>query len=171
MRHRRRLQRWNLIYTTCRDTTHSHVTGIAVRYYVLPLHAAITCTRTSPRVHAYLVPYRALAAEVYESFVRELAEKGAEGARGTDDAANASGRPQGGGKPRVKIATGDHRDPFYPEDTDILVSTFERFSALLASPDLRLGRVVVDEIHLLADESRGPALESLRPPPSGWRLT
>ncbi len=104
--------------------------------------------RGEPGVHAYLVPYRALAAEIYESFMRELAE----GSRGNAETERRA---------RVKIATGDHRDPFYPEDTDILVSTFERFSALLASPGLRLGRIVVDEVHLIADESRGPTLECL----------
>ena len=38
----------------------------------------------------------------------------------------------------------------------MLVATFERLSAFLASPDLRLGRVVIDEVHVLSDESRGP---------------
>lgn len=94
-----------------------------------------------PGVHAYLVPYRALAGEMYESLRRELADKGIAG--------------------RVKIATGDHRDPIYPAETDVLVATFERFSALISSPDLHVARVVLDEVHLLADESRGPALESL----------
>ena len=150
--------------------------------------------RGEPGVHVYLVPYRALAAEIYESFVRELAvENGCEesvadgdagtrsssedrggaedrGALGVHSSARAQAEERGHSAarldlprlaPRVKIATGDHRDPFYPADTDILVATFERFSALLASPDLRLGRVVIDEVHLLADESRGPTLETL----------
>ncbi|MEW6105766.1 MAG: UvrD-helicase domain-containing protein [Bacillota bacterium] len=186
--------------------------------------------RGDPGVHVYLVPYRALAAEIYESFVRELAvehgceesvadgdagtrgsfgdrgssedrgrseERGSSGDRsGSEDRGTSGDRsnPEDRGSaedrgalgvhssaraqaeerghsaarldlprlaPRVKIATGDHRDPFYPADTDILVATFERFSALLASPDLRLGRVVIDEVHLLADESRGPTLETL----------
>ncbi|MDI6639057.1 MAG: hypothetical protein QME82_09170, partial [Bacillota bacterium] len=180
--------------------------------------------RGEPGVHVYLVPYRALAAEIYESFVRELAvehgceESVADGDAGTRGSSEDRGRsgdrgssgdrsgsedrgtsgdrssPEDRGSaedrgalgvhssaraqaeerghsaarldlprlaPRVKIATGDHRDPFYPADTDILVATFERFSALLASPDLRLGRIVIDEVHLLADESRGPTLETL----------
>ena len=174
--------------------------------------------RGEPGVHVYLVPYRALAAEIYESFVRELAvEHGCEesvadgdagtrgsfgdrgssadrsgsedrgtsgdrsnpedrgsaedrGALGVHSSARAQAEERGHSAarldlprlaPRVKIATGDHRDPFYPADTDILVATFERFSALLASPDLRLGRIVIDEVHLLADESRGPTLETL----------
>ena len=136
--------------------------------------------RAEPGVHVYLVPYRALAAEIYESFVRELAadRSGATVSAGVTGAHTGTGAAAANGAainvapapapasasvpvPRVKIATGDHRDPFYPADTDILVATFERFSALLASPDLRLGRVVIDEVHLLADESRGPTLETL----------
>lgn len=105
--------------------------------------------RKEPGVHAYLVPYRALAAEMYDSFIRETEQKDI--------------------RCRVKISTGDHKDPFYPGDTDILVATFETFSALLSSPDLRVGRVVVDEIHLLADESRGPALEGLLVRLKTWR--
>ena len=92
-------------------------------------------------VHAYLVPYRAFAQEVYESFIHELQEEGLTA--------------------RLKISTGDHRDPVYPEDTDILVSTFERFSSILSQADFQVGRVVLDEVHLLADEGRGPNLEGL----------
>lgn len=92
-------------------------------------------------VHAYLVPYRALAQEMYESFKRELQSEGLVA--------------------KLKISTGDNWDPVYPEETDILVSTFERFSSILSQADLQVGRVVLDEIHLLADEGRGPNLESL----------
>lgn len=40
----------------------------------------------------------------------------------------------------------------------MLVATFERLSALLASPDLHLGRIVIviDAVDLLSEESRGP---------------
>jgi replicative superfamily II helicase len=92
-------------------------------------------------VNAYLVPYRALAAEMYDSFLRELQEEGI-GAT-------------------VRLATGDHTDPIHPEETDILVATYERFSSLLRLPQLVLGRVVIDEVHLVADETRGPTLEGL----------
>jgi superfamily II DNA/RNA helicase len=92
-------------------------------------------------VHVYLVPYRALASEMYDSFGCELSE------------ANIAAR--------VRVSTGDSTDPFHPEDTDILVATYERFAALLRSPDLNIGRVVVDEIHLIADATRGVVVEGL----------
>jgi helicase len=97
--------------------------------------------RRETGVHVYLVPYRALAGEMYDSFVRELAETGVQAT--------------------VRVATGDHTDPIYPQETNILVATYERFAALLRLPDLTLGRVVVDEIHMVADETRGPVLEGL----------
>jgi helicase len=92
-------------------------------------------------VNVYLVPYRALASEMYDSFLRELAKAGIQAT--------------------VRLSTGDHTDPIHPEETDILVATYERFAALLRLPDLTLGRVVVDEVHLVADETRGPVLEGL----------
>lgn len=97
--------------------------------------------RSEGGVNVYLVPYRALAAEMYESFTKEMRDAGIEAT--------------------VRIATGDHTDPIHPEETDVLVATYERFAPMLRLPDLHLGRVVVDEIHLVADETRGPTLEGL----------
>jgi len=97
--------------------------------------------RREQGVHTYLVPYRALATEMYDSFMREL----------DSDHVGA----------RVRVATGDHTDPIYPQETDILIATYERFAALLRLPDLRMGRVVVDEVHLIADQTRGPVVEGL----------
>jgi len=98
-------------------------------------------TRRETGVHVYLVPYRALASEMYDSFRSELAAAGV-GAR-------------------VRVATGDHTDPIYPQETDLLIATYERFAALLRLPDLQIGRVVVDEVHLIADQTRGPVVEGL----------
>jgi replicative superfamily II helicase len=92
-------------------------------------------------VHVYLVPYRALASEMYDSFQQEC----------ESDKLGAT----------VKIATGDHTDPIYPQETDILIATYERFAALMRMPDMHVGRVVVDEIHLIADETRGSVVEGL----------
>ncbi len=94
-----------------------------------------------PGVHIYLVPYRALASEMYDSFCRELNEVNVEA--------------------RVRIATGDNTDPIHPEDTDILIATYERFAALLRAPNLNIGRVIIDEIHLIADPTRGVVVEGL----------
>jgi helicase len=95
--------------------------------------------RGVPGTHSYLVPFRALAEEVFER-IRTLFE------------------PDGA---RVRIATGDHRDPVRPDATDVLVATYESFSGLLRSEEFQPGFVVADELHLVADETRGAAAEAL----------
>lgn len=97
--------------------------------------------RREPELHAYLVPYRSLAAEIADALRRELE---CEGLTAT-----------------LKVATGDHNDPFHPEETDILVATYERFAGLMTTASSRLGRLIVDEVHFIADETRGPTLETL----------
>ena len=92
-------------------------------------------------VHVYLVPYSTLAEAARYSLDQELAKKGLSA--------------------RLKIATGDRLDSCRPEDADILVCTFERFRSILRNPNLILGRVVIDDIHLLADRTKGPLLEEL----------
>jgi len=94
-----------------------------------------------PGVHVYLVPYRALASEMYDSFGRELRAIGVDAV--------------------VRVATGDNADPIYPQQTNILVATYERFAGILRLPDFRVGRVIVDEVHLIADQTRGPVVEGL----------
>jgi len=95
--------------------------------------------RCDPGTHAYLVPYRALAEEVFDTFRELLA--------GTDA--------------RVRISTGDHRDPVRPDDADLIVATYESFAALLHAGPFEVGTVVADEVHLVGDETRGPAVEGL----------
>jgi replicative superfamily II helicase len=90
-------------------------------------------------VHAYLVPFRALAREVFESFVEDLA----------------------GTNARVRIVTGDHRDPVRPEEADLVVATYESFIGLLARANFQPCLIVADEIHLIADDHRGPAVEGM----------
>lgn len=90
-------------------------------------------------IHAYLVPYRALAAEVYDSFL-ELLE---------------------GSNARVRIVTGDHKDPIRPDEADLVVATYESFAGLVQRASFRSGIVVADEIHLIADDERGPGVEGL----------
>lgn len=90
---------------------------------------------------AYLVPYRALAWELYEVMHEELV------------AADPS--------LRVRIATGDATDPVDPSGADVIVGTYESFAALHATKAVDPAVLVVDEIHMLADESRGPPLEML----------
>ncbi|HWP63704.1 MAG TPA: DEAD/DEAH box helicase [Candidatus Binatia bacterium] len=96
-------------------------------------------SRGDPGTHAYLVPYRALAEEVFDAFHDLLA----------------------GTEARLRIATGDYRDPLRPESADLVVATYESFAVLLRSGTFRVGTVVADEVHLVGDESRGPAVEGL----------
>ena len=91
------------------------------------------------RPHAYLVPYRALAAEIYDSFLSLVA----------------------GTSARVRLLTGDHRDPLNPEQADLVVATYESFAGLLRATGIRPGLVVADEVHLVADTERGPLVEAL----------
>jgi helicase len=96
-------------------------------------------SRPERATHVYLVPFRALASEIFESFKDSL----------------------GGTGKRVRISTGDHRDPLIPEEADLLIATYESFASLMRRISFRLGIVVADEIHLLADEERGPGVEGL----------
>lgn len=95
--------------------------------------------RREAGTHAYLVPFRALADEVYDSFLDLLS--------GTDA--------------RVRIATGDHRDPIRPDEADLVVATYESFAGLIRRAEFRPGVVVADEVHLVADDDRGPVVEGL----------
>lgn len=89
--------------------------------------------------HAYLVPFRALASEVYDSFFDILSDTDA----------------------RLRIATGDYRDPIRPDDADLVVATYESFAGLVRRAEFRPGVIVADEVHLLADDDRGPVVEGL----------
>lgn len=90
-------------------------------------------------LHAYLVPFRALAAEIHDGFAAALNGTGA----------------------RIRLLTGDHRDPLRPDQADLVVATYESFAGLMRSYPLRAGLVVADEVHLVADPERGPVVEGL----------
>lgn len=87
----------------------------------------------------YIVPLRALASEKYRQFKKDY--------------------------PNLKIGlssgeldTQDH----YLAEADVIISTSEKFDSLLrhkAEWIRKLKTVVIDEIHLLNDSSRGPTLE------------
>jgi helicase len=72
--------------------------------------------------------------------------------------------------PRVIISTGDYRiedetmSSLPPDTGEIVVATPERFDAILRNPATqpwvdKIGALVVDEAHLIADSRRGPVLE------------
>lgn len=91
----------------------------------------------------FLVPLKAIAEEKYRRFAESYAELGL----------------------RVAIATRDHpeSDPRMERgDFDIAVMVYEKFNALLLKNfDIlaQVGTVVVDELQMLEDRTRGPHLE------------
>lgn len=103
------------------------------------IHRALRGSSQAGRLNAYLVPYRALATEVYENFLSTLA----------------------GTATRVRLLTGDHRDPLRPDQADLVVATYESYAGLMRTYAIDAGLVVADEVHLVADEERGPLVEGL----------
>lgn len=94
-------------------------------------------------VNTYLVPYRALAREVFTTVLE----------RGRAERPDAV----------IKMATGDYSDPELDlNKTDVLVATYEKCDSLLRDePEFQPYVVVADEIHHLGDESRGARIEGL----------
>ncbi|MCD6301439.1 MAG: DEAD/DEAH box helicase, partial [Staphylothermus sp.] len=94
------------------------------------------------KIGLYLVPLRALASEKYHDFKR-LEKLGF----------------------KIGISTGDYESPAeYLGRYDIIIATYERFDSLLRlKPSWlkRIGTVVIDELHMIGDEERGPILEMI----------
>ncbi len=90
----------------------------------------------------YIVPLRSLAIEKYEEMSR-LRELGM----------------------RVRLSIGNYDDaPDFIKYYDVIIMTSEKADSLLHhDPDMLqdIGLMVVDEIHLMGDESRGPTLETI----------
>jgi len=106
--------------------------------------AAVKAARENTKVF-YLVPQKALADEKFQEFRQRYGKAGI----------------------KVVVSSRDHRE--YDEDIErrdfqIAVVVFEKMQALLVSkPQLMeaVGLVVVDELQLITDETRGPTLELL----------
>lgn len=92
-------------------------------------------------ISIYVVPLRALASEKYKDFQKKYPEF------------------------KIALTSGDmDSDDRYLEAYDIIITTSEKLDSLMRhhSPWLnRLDVVIIDEIHLLNDASRGPTLEIL----------
>jgi helicase len=74
-------------------------------------------------------------------------------------------------KIKIRITTGDYQltDDFFdspvPEDGDIILCTPERLEAVLRNSEnhawaKKISNLVIDEIHLIGDQQRGPTLET-----------
>jgi len=91
----------------------------------------------------YTTPLKALATEKYEDLIDHFRGLGA----------------------KIGISTGDYDSP--SEDLkryDVLVTTYERLDAIMRQRPSWLrdvGAVVVDEIHVLGDDERGPVIEMI----------
>lgn len=103
----------------------------------------------------YVTPLKAIAEEKRKEF-ETTAEKVKE----------CSGQ-----RVRVRITTGDYQltDDFLhsppPRVGDVILCTPERLEIILRNPDYhpwvsQIGNVIIDEIHLLGEEKRGPTLEA-----------
>ena len=102
--------------------------------------AAINAIKKGMKV-VYIVPLRALASEKYHDFIGKYEKLGI----------------------KISLSMGDldSGDPWLSR-SDIIIATSEKFDSLLRHgiPWIgQIGLVVVDEIHLLNDPSRGPTLE------------
>lgn len=89
----------------------------------------------------YIVPLKALASEKYKEFMTLY---------GMDF--------------KIRISVGDLQNEKYNYDYDLLIVTAEKLDSIIRH-DMKIlentGLVIVDEIHLLNDEKRGPTLEIL----------
>lgn len=123
----------NLLLTAPTGTGKSYVGRALLLHYA--------ASRPPGTTNTYLVPYRALAEEIYQHL--------------KSSAANL----------RVRIATGDYRDPIDFHRTDILVATYEKFQSLLQRQSSRNPyrpyAIVMDEFHLIGTPDRGARVESL----------
>jgi len=65
---------------------------------------------------------------------------------------------------KVGKATGSVEEPFKPDNYDVIIATTEKMDGILRAGSKwidKIGVVVVDEIHLIGEKSRGPTLEAL----------
>jgi replicative superfamily II helicase len=77
------------------------------------------------------VPFRSLANEIYDGFYD----------------------PLGATDYRLRISTGDHREPIRPEKSDLIVATYRSFAALVRRTCLSPGTVIKDEWRMIREGS------------------
>jgi helicase len=87
----------------------------------------------------YIVPLKALASEKYKEFYEQY-----------------------GNEFKIRLSIGEMKNEKYNYDYDLLITTSEKLDSLTRHDRSfleNLGLLIVDEIHLLNDEKRGPTLE------------
>jgi len=101
----------------------------------------LDCFLNKNKKAIYIVPLKALASEKYREF-KEL--------YGDDF--------------KIRVSVGEIQNEKYNLDYDLLIVTSEKLDSLIRHNRAildNLGVVIIDEIHLLNDERRGPTLEIL----------
>jgi len=96
-------------------------------------------TKPAMEVYLYLVPFKALAEEMYSKLKQEL--------------------PPG---TRINIKTGDYDRQFDPKETDVLVATYESIDGMIQQGlEFFPSIIVADEFSIISDDNRGARIESL----------
>jgi helicase len=94
---------------------------------------------------AYLVPFKALASEKYNSFKNDYKRFGI----------------------RVELSIGDQEpEEERLQDADLIITTYEKCDSILRNFHdkpwiLEISTIIIDEIHAISESDRGPRLESL----------
>lgn len=103
--------------------------------------AALNCILFKKKKVIYIVPLKALASEKYKEFIEKYSKNF-----------------------KIRISIGELQNEKYNYDYDILLTTQEKLDSLIRHDKSildNLGLLIIDEIHLLNDEMRGPTLEIL----------
>jgi len=90
----------------------------------------------------YTAPLRSIATEKFREFKRVLEPFGY----------------------RVGLSIGDYELPARLDSYDVVVTTYEKLDSMIRnSPEMlsRVGALVIDEIHYVDDDKRGPIVETL----------
>jgi replicative superfamily II helicase len=94
---------------------------------------------------AYLVPFKALASEKYNSFKHDYERFGI----------------------KVELSIGDQEpEEDALQDADLIITTYEKMDSIMRNFHdkqwiLEISTIIIDEIHVISESNRGPRLESL----------
>jgi len=96
-------------------------------------------TKTKMETFLYLVPFKALAEEMYSKLKQELPPETV-----------------------INIKTGDYDRPFEPKETHVLVATYESIDGIIQQGmEFFPSIIIADEFSIISDGHRGARIESL----------